>query len=207
MDDGRFEEYDFRFEGLDTLERRESVWTALLEVARGFTEIQPDRLQELIPGKGHAFIVGLKTEYQIEQLRLRLAMLAMRWNVPVPNPVSASEGPRSNCCFFLLPQKKNPDKDGFRQDLFTAERSIQIRNDLTSEGATRTILYGQWIDNDGKTREDSSELYLMKGDAVQSEKFLRDFIDQKIFDNGDECDQAVIYLSAKGKGYWISEKD
>lgn len=207
MNDWRFEEYDFRFEGLDSLERLERIRTVLLKVARGFTEIQPDRLQELIPGKGHAFIVGLETANQVEQLRRHLAVLAKEWNVTLPSLLTASEGRRSKCCFFLLPLKANPDEHGFRRDLFTSERSIQIRNHLTSNAATRTIVFGQWIDEAGELREDSSELYLMTGESARSEKFLRDFIDHRIFDKGEECDQAVIYLSAKGKGHWISEKD
>ncbi len=200
-------EYDFRFEDLNSAERLERVRTALLETARGFTEIQLGVLPDYIPGKGHAFIVGLKSAEQARQLQRKLSVLANEWNVPCPQLVAASEGRRANSCFFLLPEKANADQTGFRRDLFTSQRSIDIRNALIANGATRTIVYGQWTNEREEIIEDSSALYLMFGNAEQNEQYLRTFIEQRIFDNGIQCDQTVIYLSVEGKGYWISEKD
>ena len=83
----KLNEYDFRFEGLNSAERLERVRAALLETARGFTEIQLGVLPDYIPGKGHAFIVGLKSAEQARQLQRKLSVARKRVECPLPTIV------------------------------------------------------------------------------------------------------------------------
>lgn len=208
-------EYDFRFPGLTAdmndernLARLLDARAAILAVAEGFTEIPPDACRELIPGEGVGYIVGLKSGAQARTLQARLRVLAGRWGVPAPVVRDAAKGPRRNFCFFLVPERANPDKAGRRRPLFRAERWARIHGAIRHALSQRVeYVYGEWrpAGSAAPHSTDQLRMFIVPWQSPATEAFLKHFIQTRLFDGGRECDQWCFYLSCRGKNQLVAE--
>ena len=203
-------EFDFRFPGLDPLrnpERVERLRDCLLELAGGFTEIRPGILADLLPGEGTGYLVALPDQDSLEALRTTLARLADEWGCKVPDPKPASEGPRRGFGFFLVPKLANRDARGHRRDLFTPKRWALIRGALTGKLSHPVILlYGEWLPLEASREvdKDASYIFVFHLQSPEDVSWFERFIQTQVFDNGKECDQETIYLSAAGESIRVS---
>ena len=204
-------EYDFRFHAADPLTDASRVRTlrdSLLAIAGGFTEIPAGFMNDLVPGKGLGYIVGLDEAAKLSALEDRLAWLAAAWDAPVPQIVRASAGPRRNHGFFLIPKLANRDGFGLRRELFAPERWARIRAILRSRVSHPVnLVYGEWLPTESSPVPDSDVTYMfvfrLSGDT--DARFLRRFIEEQVFDDGTECDQEAIYLSIGGLGLYVPQ--
>lgn len=204
-------EFDFRFPGLDPVSDESRVRTlrdGLLAIAGGFTEIPARFLQDLIPGDGLGYIVGLDGPEKLAALEDRLSWLSDAWDLPAPRPLRASAGPRRNHGFFLVPKLANRDAFGRRRELFRPARWARVRSALRGRLSHPVgLVYGEWLPGQSSAVPDSDVSYMfafrLEGDT--DARFLRRFIEQEIFDYGVECDQEAIYLSIGGLGLYVPQ--
>ena len=203
------EEYDFRFQGLDLVQdsaRVRELRAALLELAGGFTEINPGTLTELIPGDGLGYIAALEDHKKLEDLNQRLEGLAKAWNLPVPSISPASDGPRSHCAFFLIPRLANRDETGRRRNLFSPEKWARLKEALQGKLSYPVqLVYGEWLPQDSSrgVDQDASFIFVFKLASGKEVEEMCRFIEREVFDGGKECDQEVIYLSIGGMGTYV----
>jgi len=204
-------EFDFRFPGLESGSGESRVRTlrdGLLAVAGGFTELPARFLQDLIPGDGPGYIVGIDGPDRLAALEDRLSWLSEAWDLPVPRPLRASAGARRNHGFFLVPKLANRDASRHRRELFRPERWARIRGALKSRLSHPVgLVYGEWLPDDSSPVADSdvSYMFVFRLDGDTDARFLRRFIEREIFDGGVECDQEAVYLSIGGLGLYIPQ--
>lgn len=204
-------EFDFRFPGLDPTrhsERIKRLRDCLLELAGRFTEIRPGVLVDLLPGEGTGYIVALPDLESLDALRKTLARLAAEWGCGTPDPKPASEGPRREFVFFLLPKLANRDARGHRRELFTPERWALIRGTLAGKlSHPVALLYGEWLPREASREvdKDVSYLFIFRLQSLKDVSWFERFIQTQVFDDGKECDQETIYLSAAGEGRYVSQ--
>ena len=165
-------------------------------------------MEDLLPGQGIGYIVALPDDCERTGLMDSLVSLSDAWGLPRPNIVEASQGPRRDYCFFLLPKMANRDAWGRRRPLFSPERRAGLRVALKgrlSHPVQR--VYGEWLPREGYRQRDSdaSLIFIAKWESAKTEELLELLIRSDIFDGGKECDQEAIYLSIKGIGRYIYE--
>ncbi|MEK7767129.1 MAG: hypothetical protein AAB368_12905 [bacterium] len=182
---------------------------AILAVTEGFTEIPPGVCQELIPGDGVGYIVALKSAAQTRALQAKLRTLAAKWKVPSPRVAEAAKGPRRNFCFFLIPERANPDRAGVQRPLFSAERWARIYAAIRHTLSHRVeFVYGEWRPKDSAAMNstDGLRMFMVPWQSPATEAFLKHFIQTRVFDGGRECDQWCIYLSCRGNSLLVMER-
>lgn len=205
------QEFYFRFPGIDPLhhpDRVRRLRDCLLELAGGFTEIRPGVLADLLPGEGTGYIVALPDRESLEALRKTLTRLADEWGCEAPEPKTASAGPRKRFGFFLVPKLANRDAQGHRRELFTPERWALIRGALAGKlSHPVTLLYGEWLPLEASREvdKDVSYIFVFRLQSPEDVPWFERFIQTQVFDNGKECDQETIYLSAAGEGRYVSQ--
>jgi hypothetical protein len=204
-------EFDFRFSTPEPLVDSSNVRAlrdSLLAIAGGFTEIPEHFLNDLLPGEGLGYIVGLDDAAKLSALQDRLDWLAATWDVPAPQPVRASAGPRRNHAFFLIPKLANRDAFGRRRALFNPERWARIRTALRGRTSHPVnLVYGEWLPTESSPVPDSDVTYMFvfQLGGETDARFLRRFVEERIFDCGVECDQEAIYLSVGGLGLYVPQ--
>ncbi|MFA4987937.1 MAG: hypothetical protein WC712_15265 [Candidatus Brocadiia bacterium] len=209
-------EYDFRFSGLIRNGHTEPAFKVrvrrvrdvLLGVAAGFTEIAPGALTDLVPGEGLGYIAALKSREQACSLQTNLRRLARIWNVPPPALIKASDGPRSDFSFVLIPELANEVlPSGRRRNLFSPERWAEIQGAIVPK-LSRPVefVYGEWAPS-GVERviPDVLRMYVVRSRSEAEDVFLERFVQTRVFDGGRSCDQRAIYLSARGKARLVME--
>lgn len=209
-------EYDFRVPGLSSdmddernAARLLEVRAVILAVAEGFTEIPPDACRELIPGEGVGYVVALKSGAHARTLQSRLRALASRWGVAPPAVLEAAKGPRLNFCFFLVPDRANPDRAGRRRPLFSAGRWARIYAAIRHTLAQQVeYVYGEWrpADSAAPHSTDQLRMFVVPWQSPATEAFLKHFIQTHLFDGGRECDQWCFYLSCRGENQLVMER-
>lgn len=202
-------EFDFRFPGLDPERdsaRVRRLRDCLLELAGGFTEIRPGVLTDLLPGEGIGYIVALPDEHSLRTLSAALARLAEEWGCEAPRPEPASEGPRRDYAFFLVPRLANRTGLDYRRPLFSLGKWTKIRRALADRLSHGTpTVYGEWLPQRASRRpdKDASYIFIFKCPSQETVAYIEQFIKDEIFDGGKECDQEAIYLSARGEGTYV----
>ena len=204
-------EYDFRIENIsletDPGKIRE-LRDCLLDHAGGFTEIQNGVLVELIPGKGTGYVVDLDDAGLVD-LVSALELLCARWGCEPPPLSFASQGPRSEYAFLLIPELANEDEFGYRRKLFSLESKERITNLLNPDLAFDAVrVYGEWRPNpEGQTWKDVSVTYVFQLGGIIGLQYLTDFIQEHVFDGGVECDQLTFYVSVGGVSHYVVDKE
>lgn len=197
-------EYEFRFPGLDPLRdhaRARRLRDCLVEIAGGFTEIPEGVLGDLLPGAGAGYIMALPDEASRVAIEALLAHLAAEWSCPSPRLRRASEGPRREVGFFLIPALANRDKQGYRRPLFSRRKWSAIRESLSGKLSHPVIrVYGEWksVESGRQLDKDVSFMFIFPCASEHDALYFERFIERDVFDGGRECDQATIYLSARG---------
>lgn len=208
-------EFDLRVPGLTSLPsggaanlaRIREVRDTILSMAGGFTEIAPDELTDLLPGKGMGYIVSMKSEAKARALQSALTAITSLWGAEPVSLTVGSKGPRKDACFFLIPEKANPDSTGKRRFLFREERWAEIRL-IIQPKLSRGIafVYGEWLPEGSAIKStDELRMYVVDWKSAGTETYLRRFLQTRVFDGGIECDQWFLYLSIRGRSHLVAE--
>jgi hypothetical protein len=210
-------EYDFRFPGLlmrgfqapISKLRVRRLRDILLGIAGGFTEIAPGALTDLVPGDGMGYIAALGSKEKALALQSDLHRLARIWGVPPPALVKASDGPRSDYSFVLIPDLANEVlQSGRRRDLFSPERWTRIHR-IIGPRLSRPVefVYGEWAPADvARLIPDVLRMYIVRSRSAADDGFLKKFVQSHVFDGGRTCDQKAIYLSARGRANLLFDR-
>lgn len=208
-------EFDFRVPGLApipsgdavNLSRVREVRDTILSVAGGFTEIEPDNLRDLLPGEGMGYIVALRSAARARRLQAALSARTARWGTGAVRMTDGARGPRKDLCFFLIPEKANPDLKGQRRYLFREERLAEIESIIRSKLSHGiAFVYGEWLSEGSRVKStDELRMYIVHWRSAATETFLRRFLQTRVFDGGVECDQWFLYLSIRGRSHVVAE--
>ncbi len=208
-------EFDLRVPGLAptrpddpvNLARVRDVRDIILSMASGFTEIEPDSLLDLLPGEGMGYIVALRSVARARRLQSALSVLTARWGAGAVRLTEGARGPRKDLCFFLIPEKANPDLKGQRRYLFEEERLAEIESIIRPKLSHKIVLvYGEWLSEGSRVKStDELRMYIVHWKSATTETFLRRFLQTRVFDGGVECDQWFLYLSIRGRSSIVAE--
>jgi len=189
---------EFRFVGNLREDDLPAFREALIDLARGFTEIGTNR--------GTRYIVGLRGRGARQRLQRLLAEwgprsrqgeidLEDRWTVADRDEI-----------YLLLPLQRNPDPTGGpRLPLFTNEQLAALRDELARRFQFRPEMvrvYGEWRNDAGELVPDYSLLVRVPRRNQGTMPALRRFIRREILAAPD-CDQDYIYLSSRWRGEFV----